>query len=68
MPPTVVKKPTKRPVGRKETKLNISVSLDLGDVVRVAGWDKANKMLTRCLAFATNKKGRVSLKVKKAKS
>ncbi len=49
----------------KSTSLKIEVSLDLGDVVRVAGWDKANNMLERCLAFASNKRQRINLKVNK---
>lgn len=51
----------------KQTRLNIDVSLEVDDVVRVAGWKKANHMLNRVLAFASNNKGRISLKVTKPK-
>ena len=63
---TATAKP-KRPVGSKQTKFNLSVSLDLADVVRVAGWNRANHMLNRLMAFASNRKGRISLKVTKPK-
>ena len=51
----------------KQTRLNLDVSLEVDDVVRVAGWKKANHMLNRVLAFASNNKGRISLKVTKPK-
>ena len=57
----------KRSIGSKQTRLNIDVSLEVDDVVRVAGWKKANHMLNRILAFASNNKGRISLKVTKPK-
>ncbi len=56
-------KKTRRSSGSKSTKVTINVALDLHDVVRVAGWDKADKMLSRLIAFAGNKKGSISLKV-----
>jgi len=62
-------KPATRRSRNKSTSVKIEVSLDLGDVVRVVGWDKANSMLERCLAFASNKRQRINLKVtKNAKS
>jgi hypothetical protein len=60
-----VKSRSSKPRSSKRTHLNINVSLEVDDVVRVAGWHKANHMLNRVLAFAANNKGRISLKVTK---
>jgi hypothetical protein len=54
-------KTTKKPKPRKSANVQLGVYIDVGDIVRVAGPDKAQKMVDRILRFVGNDKTRVNI-------
>jgi hypothetical protein len=53
---------------RKSANVQLGVYIDVGDIVRVAGPDKAQKMVDKILRFVGNDKTRVNIPKKLRKT
>ena len=58
----------KKPKPRKSANVQLGVYIDVGDIVRVAGPEKAQKMVDKILRFVGNNKTRVNIPKKLRKN
>lgn len=59
---------SKKSKPRKSANVQLGVYIDVGDIVRVAGPDKAQKMVDKILRFVGNDKTRVNISKKLRKT